>query len=100
MNTYKVFYAKEPTFRENKFRMDVKPFLKYTHTEVCSVQAANLNSVYYMQQAENWSPNGEARELIQSLGLHHTSMSIGDVIQDLTDGTYYEVAQCGFNKLL
>jgi hypothetical protein len=33
-------------------------------------------------QGENWSPNGEARDLILAKGLRHTSMSVGDVIED------------------
>jgi hypothetical protein len=31
-------------------------------------------------QGEFWSPNGEARSLIKRSGLHHTSMSVGDVL--------------------
>lgn len=37
-----------------------------------------LNRLVTSLQGENWSPNGEARELIKSLKLGHTSMSIGD----------------------
>lgn len=32
-------------------------------------------------QGENWSPNGEARSLIEEKGLIHTSMSMGDIVQ-------------------
>lgn len=35
---------------------------------------------YSKFQAENWSPNGEARELIRAKGLQHTSMSVGDAL--------------------
>jgi hypothetical protein len=36
--------------------------------------------VFDQFQAENWSPNGEARDLIASKGLLHTSMSTGDIV--------------------
>lgn len=36
--------------------------------------------VFHAMQAENWSPNGEARKLIQSLDVGHTSMCGGDII--------------------
>jgi len=40
-------------------------------------------------QGEIWSPNGEARPLIESLGLSHTSMSVGDVFEDESTGKLY-----------
>jgi hypothetical protein len=50
-----------------------------------------------MMQGEQWSPNGEARELIRSLGLSHASMSIGDVVED-EHGHFYAVF-VGFKEL-
>ena len=41
----------------------------------------SLEKVYNYMQGHNWSPNGEARELVRALGLSHTSMSMGDIIQ-------------------
>ena len=49
-------------------------------------------------QGENWSPNGEARNLIGSLGLSHTSMSVGDIIE--IDGNLFFVDRHGFKKLV
>jgi len=49
-------------------------------------------------QGMNWSPYGEARELIRSKGLKHTSMSVGDVIKDPT-GAYWRVEDLGFKQL-
>jgi hypothetical protein len=49
-------------------------------------------------QAENWSPNGEARPLLKRLGLTHTSMSVGDVIRD-EEGTYWECMDLGWRAL-
>ena len=48
-------------------------------------------------QAEVWSPNGEARALVQSKGLGHTSMSVGDVA--VVDGKAFVVASFGFEPL-
>jgi len=42
-----------------------------------------LDAVYEAMQGHNWSPQGEARAMIEGLGLEHTSMSVGDVIQDV-----------------
>lgn len=42
---------------------------------------ALLGHIYHMMQGETWSPFGEARRLIISKGLHHTSMSVGDIIK-------------------
>ena len=39
-------------------------------------------------RAENWSPNGEALDLLQSKGLEHTTMTIGDVLVDESDAIY------------
>lgn len=42
--------------------------------------AANQDEVFRAMQGEEWSPNGEARFLIQALGLWHTSMMSGDAV--------------------
>jgi len=59
---------------------------------------AQLERVYNHMQAEVWSPNGEARELIASKGLMHTSMAVGDVIVDQQGGVF-AVAGIGFTEL-
>jgi len=75
---WKVYYKKDPAFRldENLTKAD----LEKTHVFVKEVAGENEEDVMCQMQAENWSPNGEARPLIRSLGLRHTSMSIGDVV--------------------
>jgi len=57
----------------------------------------NLRKLYYDFQGEQWSPNGEARELIQEKCLAHTSMSVGDVIQ--IDDKCFMVDLIGFCEL-
>lgn len=57
-----------------------------------------LNAIFGIMQGENWSPNGEACNLINSLDLSHTSMSVGDIIQIGND--YHQVKWNGFSKLI
>ncbi len=59
-------------------------YLGFTHRLVRTVAANSLGDVFCQMQAESWSPNEEARSLIASLNLGHTSMSVGDVVRDLT----------------
>jgi len=61
--------------------------LDVTHTEVCEIflpvkeDVDICHQVTDMMQGENWSPNGEAKHLISSLDLSHTSICENDVIQ-------------------
>ena len=92
MPTYQVLYARQPTFHASgEFgtpRLEVTN-LQSTHVRLCQVEAENLDDAWRQMQGENWSPNGEARPLLERVGLSHTSMSVGDVIQD-DEGTYWE----------
>lgn len=56
-----------------------------------------LDGIWIGLQGENWSPDDEASEFIRSLGLIHTSMSVGDVIQYA--GKTYVVDSDGFKEL-
>ena len=73
--------------------------LEHTHVLLKTLEASevNLEALYYQFQAEQWSPKGEARELISSKGLAHTSMSVGDVIQ--VDDKCFLVDLIGFREL-
>jgi hypothetical protein len=75
--------------------------LSKTHIHLKTLEleggSAQLERVFHEMQGEIWSPNGEARELIRSKGLRHTSMSIGDVI--VVDGRVNMVASMGFREL-
>lgn len=57
-----------------------KASLQDTHVKIGSIAETNPEKVYMMMQGENWSPEGEARELISKSGSGHTSMSVGDVL--------------------
>lgn len=97
---YTVYYMKPDHFRTFIFG-DVRPTvdtLDDTHVFLRVVKAESLEEVFWRMQGEIWSPNGEARELIMSKGLQHTSMSVGDVVKD-PEGEYHVVANVGFKKL-
>lgn len=103
---YDVYYAKQPIFMDPE---DVTgENLTSTHTLVKRVHIDNENGdseamclerVYHHMQGEVWSPEGQARPLIEALDLHHTSMSVGDVVKDLNTGQLWGVAGVGFIKL-
>lgn len=55
-----------------------------SHRFIRSLEAESLGEVYRRMQGCSWSPNGEARSLIEQAGVSHTSMSMGDVAVDET----------------
>jgi hypothetical protein len=93
MPTFRIYYALQPTFHPSgKYGTPLLTLrgLKSSHVFVREVEAMTLNGAVWNMQGEVWSPNGEARPLIECLGLGHTSMSIGDVAQD-PQGVYWEL---------
>ena len=68
-----------------------------THRMLGRISERNPDAVYRMMQGENWSPDGQARNLIRKRGLQHTSMSVGDVIQFGSEFLLVDAA--GFKKL-
>lgn len=104
--TIEVWYAKNPVFRCNLNFVDASDLAK-THTRLQKLDNIIIPSdytdidicqeIFIDMQGENWSPNGEANELIESLGLYHTSMSVGDVI--VIDGIGYMCDSFGWKKL-
>lgn len=62
--------------------------LSATHIHVKNIEATSRSDAFMQMQAERWSPNGEARELIECLGLSHTSMCVGDIIREETGRTF------------
>ncbi len=71
---------------------------KQEFVQVREIEALDMDQAFMKMQAEIWSPNGEARSLIKKLGLQHTSMSVGDVLQD-EKGEYHLVQMFGFKKI-
>jgi hypothetical protein len=101
MPSYQIYYGRKPTFHASgEFgtpRLTVSALLS-SHIRLCQVEAGHMDDAFWQMQAENWSPHGEARPLIQSLGLSHTSMSVGDVIQD-EGGVYWECLDRGWRQV-
>jgi hypothetical protein len=92
MPTYQVYYARRPSFHPSgQFGTPLLTVsaLSRSHVRLGEVEGTNLDDVWRRMQGENWSPHGEAWGLIQSLGLGHTSMSVGDVLRDEA-GVYWE----------
>lgn len=97
LSIYATYYKIEPTFRLDE-NLTIEN-LHTTHKFVRNCPAKSLDDCFFKSQGEYWSPNGEANSLIDSLGLKHTSMSVGDVIQNLKNNRYYEVDNVGFRQL-
>jgi hypothetical protein len=72
--------------------------LAQTHTLVGTLDVDNPEEAWHMMQGEFWSPRGEANAFIRELGLQHTSMSVGDIVQK--DGALFLVDGIGFKKLV
>ena len=109
MPKYQIFYARQPTFHPSGApgiqRLTAAAMqsshvrLRGTASEaVCEIEADSLDHAWCQMQAERWSPNGEARPLLERLSLSHTSMSVDDVIRD-QDGTHWECLDLGWRPI-
>ena len=98
----KVYYRRYANDERMLFAADPKLTLADIASEqfalVTDLRAGCLEDVFRHMQGEVWSPNGEARDLIRSLGLCHTSMSVGDVVVD-ENGIGWQVDCCGFARV-
>jgi len=79
------------------FELPTKVVPGVTHKLLGRIRETNLGTIYYLLQGDNWSPEGEARELIMDKGLRHTSTSVGDVIR--IDGKWIAVDGIGFKEI-
>lgn len=101
MPYFDVYYDRRPTFRaggENGTTPLTAAALRLSHALLCEIEATSLDDAFRRMQGESWSLLGEARELLDALGLHHTSMSVGDVLRD-QEGTYWECLDQGWRAL-
>ena len=104
---YQIWYMRPEWFREGICGEKPDPTnLDATHVFLTSIAIKashdradwTLQEVYHRMQGDVWSPNGEARQLIESKGLSHTSMSVGDIAIDEA-GKAHIVASFGFEPL-
>jgi hypothetical protein len=72
--------------------------LSATHVHLKDIEADSWEDALDRMQADVWSPNGEALDLIQSKGLQHASMTVGDVLMDEAAAIYL-VTAIGFSPL-
>lgn len=77
--------------------LDLGAVLPETHVLLGKIAETDPEAIYMALQGEIWSPNGEARTLISSKGLAHTSMSVGDVL--VVRGQVLMVDSFGFKKV-
>lgn len=68
-----------------------------SHVLLGSIAETDLEAIFRALQGENWSPDGQARDLIRGKGLSHTSMSVGDVVK--IGGRAWMVAFEGFAEI-
>jgi hypothetical protein len=54
--------------------------LAKTHIMLGRVSGEDPEKLFHDLQGDFWSPDGEARGLIESVGLNHTSISVGDIL--------------------
>jgi hypothetical protein len=100
-----VHYMRPEWFRDGIMGAKPDPAnLAATHAFLTTFEAQEgqsidhaLEDVFLHFQAEVWSPNGEARALIERVGLGHTSMSVGDVV--VAGDAAFIVASFGFEPL-
>lgn len=101
MRTYQVYYARRPTFHPSgEFGTPLLTVssLQEEHIQLGNINASGKGGLWVAMQAENWSPNGEARPVLEKLGLTHTSMSVGDAIRD-EEGSYWECVEWGWRRI-
>lgn len=80
-----------------KGQMPTPDSLEQTHVKIGTLRETNPDKVFSMMQGENWSPRGEARDLIQQSNTGHTSMSVGDIMK--IGSTYLMVDRFGFHDI-
>jgi hypothetical protein len=100
MSVFEIWYMRREWFADGIMgEQPNKNDLSKTHIllKTLATEGWTLANVFVEMQADNWSPNGEGRGLIEAKGLGHTSMSVGDVIVE--DGEAYVVQGVGFRKL-
>jgi hypothetical protein len=101
MPQYQVYYARRPTHRPRGqlgTPLLTVPGLQHSHVLLAAIEADSREDAWLKMQAESWSPHGEARPLIERLGLTHTSMSVGDVLC-YEKGVYWECLDMGWRRI-
>jgi hypothetical protein len=93
----KKYYGTEEGEKMEMEPMPTAKTLSKTHVLLGKIKETKKENIFRMMQGENWSPAGEARNLIRSKGLKHTSMSVGDIIK--IGSNIFMADNFGFKKL-
>lgn len=102
---YEVWYRRDPLFRSDPHLTAAN--LENTHAYIGFVEQESslpqdhtslLGYVYQVMQGEIWSSWGQAKHLLARRGVHHTSMSVGDVVVT-PSGLAFEVDDLGFREI-
>ena len=94
---YQLWYMKPSFLRGAVGSSPDRNNLAATHIHLKDIEADSQEDALSRMRAENWSPNGEALDLLQGKGLQHTT-TIDDVLVDESDDTYL-VTGIGFSLL-
>lgn len=88
--TTKVWYAR-PDFKRDAImglewlrehgQTPSRSLLEATYVCVGTVNLDDPEDVWDAMQGERWSPGGQARSLIKTLGLAHTTLCVGDIAE-------------------
>lgn len=95
---YRVWYRRPEARRLGAHDLSIKRIVD-THVVFDKIEADDPEQVFARMQGEVFSPNGEARHWVERLGLDHTSMSVGDVVENCQTGEFDLVMPFGFSPL-
>jgi len=94
-----ILYRKKFSSRLGKTETDFSGFKITDYCIIRALECPDKDKAFWEMQGENWSPNGEALELIRSAGTDHTSMSVGDCLIDLGTGELWMCMSFGWELI-
>lgn len=104
MTLIEVWYRRNATYRSDPELSTLNLHESHVHITNVAVDPRMrtsydiLDKVYRDMQGENWSPQGQAAAILRRRGVHHTSMSVGDVAV-LENGSAWECADTGWHRI-
>jgi hypothetical protein len=77
MIEFEIYYYNDIAEYGRGYNQKFEPGISHAYIKTVSVR--DLNDAWHKMQGEKWALDGEAQPIIEAAGVHHTSMSIGDV---------------------
>jgi len=102
MPVFRVFYRKEPTFMLDKNLKKEQVLGQKTHCFVGSLSAADMEVVFHDMQGDFMSRQNlkQVADARAKCGIMlHTSMSVGDCVQNMATKKVYECANAGYQEV-